>query len=656
MNEWNLGIDFGTSYTVAAVARGAEVSVVDIESNGRARIPSSVFVTIDDDILIGSAAQHQSVFAPERYEPTPKRSFGEGSIFLGDQMIAVVELAAAVLRRVFGEACRQQGETMPTVVRVTHPAEWAETRLAVLRAAIARAGLPDTTQLIAEPVAAAIRIARTAQPGQKLAVYDFGGGTFDAAVLVRTANSFELAGPPAGRDPLGGEDIDRRILDYIGSTLAADDPQQWQALIRPTDPRSRRDAATLRSEVQQAKETLSEVLACQVWIPGFEREIQLTRAELDQLIRDEVDETVATLAAVISAAGLTPMELSGIYLVGGSSRIPLVAETIWRQLQVKPSVQDNPKSVVAMGAATVGALSVETLSESPLVPSTDSTPTPASMQSAWSANLAFALEPDAWPAGCECATTIVVQTTGQTAGHNAMLEPTTLRVRDEPCSGTTTTSQLAATALAHRATTMPGFREVSRNEQATVFGNPGIEATFEMNDGSGTIQMFERYVVLDGRSYVAAGGVGARKIADSIELGVNRSTPQTYISRLATRTALDANITERATLRRRDDGSVVTVEQWSLQHEPTAAWTASLINHALSKPASQIVRVSEGRVLDVSGNVTTVAWQHNGEAMLTRCGIAVRDRMALRVQVSLRHADQALFAGVARHPRRFQSR
>ena len=161
MSVWQLGIDFGTSYTVAAVATEGSVTVVDVESNGRSRMPSSVFMSADGEILVGTNAQHQAVFAPERYEPTPKRSLGEGDLFLGDDLVPVTDLVAAVLRRVYTEASRQQGETAPNAVFVTHPADWGETRLDVLREAIERADLSGYS-LVAEPVAAAARIGLSA--------------------------------------------------------------------------------------------------------------------------------------------------------------------------------------------------------------------------------------------------------------------------------------------------------------------------------------------------------------------------------------------------------------------------------------------------------------------------------------------------------------
>src|SRR5579863_2394596 len=141
MSDWQLGIDFGTSYTVAAVARGGQAEVIDVESDGRSRMASAVFLTEDDIILVGKQAQHQALFKPDRYEPTPKRSIGLGQIFLGDGLVEVSDLVAGVFRRVYTEACRQQGNTTPSKVQVTHPADWEDLRLQILRRAVGAAGI-----------------------------------------------------------------------------------------------------------------------------------------------------------------------------------------------------------------------------------------------------------------------------------------------------------------------------------------------------------------------------------------------------------------------------------------------------------------------------------------------------------------------------------
>ena len=361
VTRWTLGIDLGTSYTVAAAAIGGDTDVIDIESSGSTRIPSSVYLSVDNELLVGTAALHQAVFAPDRFEPTPKRLIGEGSVFLGDRLVSIAELMAAILRRVYTEACRQRGERPPSKVVVTHPAGWTEVRLRVLREALALAGINDT-ELLAEPVAAAVRIAFTStSPGQRIAVYDYGGGTFDAAVLARTSDGFKVVGPPAGRDPLGGEDIDQRILTYLGELLEPDFPNEWQSLSNPPDIAWRRNAASLRREIQRAKETLSDTGAVQLWVSGVECDVQLTRAELDRLVVSDVEATVATLQIALADASISAAELANLYLVGGSSRMPIVADTIWRRLGVRPSVQDNPKSVVALGAALYAAKSSEHL-------------------------------------------------------------------------------------------------------------------------------------------------------------------------------------------------------------------------------------------------------------------------------------------------------
>ena len=363
--DWALAIDFGTTYTVAAVTNSVSPNglsgtdgtarLVDLEGDGTSKMPSSVVLTDDGEIVVGRAAVRQAALYPAAFEATPKRLIGQRNILLGQTLVPVVELIAAVLRYAAGEARRQCGGTNPALVRLTHPAKWAGPRLEVLREAARIGGLGEV-ELVAEPVAAATRIGTAkVEVGERIAVYDFGGGTFDAAVLVRTPTGFSVAGDPGGRDPLGGEDIDERILGFLGAGPLGAHPD-WPALIGSPEPAWRRQRAELRRRVRDAKEDLARSLAATLWIPGLECEYQLNRRELDELIETDVAQTVDELAATIAAAGCSPQDLAGIYLVGGSSRICLVSELLRERFGVEPAHFEDPKAIVAVGAAVLPPL------------------------------------------------------------------------------------------------------------------------------------------------------------------------------------------------------------------------------------------------------------------------------------------------------------
>ncbi len=349
---WTLSIDFGTTYTVAAVVSAdGSTRLIDIEGDGSSKMPSSVVLTDDGALVVGRAAVRQSVLYPANFEPTPKRLIGQGSVLLGERLVPVVDLIAAVLALAADEARRQQGGTEPDRVCLTHPAKWAQSRLDVLRAAAAAAGLVDV-ELVPEPVAAASRIgAAVVAVGQQIAVYDFGGGTFDAAVLVRTPDGFQVAGDPGGRDPLGGEDIDERILAYLGEGPLGERPE-WGSLLTSPEPQWRRHRAELRRRVREAKEGLAKSLAHTLWIPGLECDYQLSRRELDRLIEADVQRTLDELALTIAAADVDAASLAGIYLVGGSSRICLVSELIRARFGIEPGHFEDPKAIVALGGAS----------------------------------------------------------------------------------------------------------------------------------------------------------------------------------------------------------------------------------------------------------------------------------------------------------------
>jgi actin-like ATPase involved in cell morphogenesis len=348
-----LGIDFGTSNTVAVLAGGGRPPR-NLSIDGSSWMPSAVYVDDDDSLAVGRDAERKARLAPERFEPNPKRRIDDGEILLGVRVVPVVDAIAAVLRRVGEEARRQLNGRNPDEVHLTHPAQWGSARQNVLLAAARAAGLGGAVSLLPEPVAAAAHFAslpgNALPPGSALAVYDLGGGTFDCAVVGATPTGYTVLAE-AGLPDVGGVDFDQTIVDHLGRTAAAVDPGRWQSLTRPRTAGDRRAARALREDVRAAKETLSRYSQTDLPLPEPFEDTLLTRREFDGLIRPAIVRTVELLAATVERAGLTPQQLAGVYLVGGSSRIPLVAAVISEKLNVVASTLDQPETSVAMGAA-----------------------------------------------------------------------------------------------------------------------------------------------------------------------------------------------------------------------------------------------------------------------------------------------------------------
>jgi len=351
LSGWTLGIDFGTTYTVVAVATGGRTRPIDVDRQGSLKMPSSVVRIEDGTLVVGKHAVNQAVLYPTSYVETPKRDIGSGIKLLGGEAVPVVDLIAAVLKRCGDEVRKQQG-CEPAAVRLTHPAKWSGPRLEALREAASKAGLGEP-ELIAEPVAAASMLpASVAQAGKPIAIYDFGGGTFDAAVLVPTpSGTFVVAGVPGGRDRLGGEDIDDRIIAYLGAGPLGQRPE-WESLMTSDDSGWSRHRGDLRARVRDAKEQLSQQYEATIWIAGLRENQQLTRTKLQELIDTDVDDTVTELESTISTAGFSPADLGGIYLIGGSSQLSLVTEKIVDRFGIEPHpIAADAKTVVAEGAA-----------------------------------------------------------------------------------------------------------------------------------------------------------------------------------------------------------------------------------------------------------------------------------------------------------------
>lgn len=350
-----LGIDFGTSNTVAMV-RTQDGQMRPLLFDGSPLLPSSVYFNTDGRVLVGRDAERSARADPSRFEPNPKRRIDDGEVFLGGQGVAVPRLFGYVLSQVVAEARRQFGAA-PDEVRMTHPARWGERRRTLLIEAARLAGLAQP-RLIAEPIGAAsyfTAVLGTAIPvGRSLAIYDLGGGTFDATVVRRTQTGFEVLSEE-GLPDVGGLDLDHAVVEYLGRMYEASHPAEWRAMISPTEPAHRRHRRMLYEDIRGAKEMLSRTASADIDLPALEVNAHLTRDEFETLIRPHLERTVACLQRAITGSRVAAKDLVGIFLVGGSSRIPLAAHLIHTELGVAPTTLDQPETVVVDGALRIGA-------------------------------------------------------------------------------------------------------------------------------------------------------------------------------------------------------------------------------------------------------------------------------------------------------------
>lgn len=351
-DDWVLGVDVGTSRSAGAMANGV---VTPLEVDGNRWMPSMVLLDPDGHLVVGAAADNQAGVYPDRVERTPKRHLGGSTpLLLGGQPVEV-QAAIAKLISVFVEEgqLRRDGRTPVTTV-LTHPVRWGDARKTALADSARQIGLEDLI-LIEEPVAAAVHyVGDRVEVGECVGVYDLGGGTFDTAVLRRTPDGFETIGAPGGDEFIGGEHFDHMVFDFLGDCLADDDPAIWEEIQYGEDRRWTRAAADLLTQARRAKEAVSSYPSTQVVLPLVDRDVVLTRNQFESMIRDQVEATVEEMATTITSAGLAPDDLEAIYLVGGSSRIPLVTQLMTERFGARIATRDEPKSVVALGAALVG--------------------------------------------------------------------------------------------------------------------------------------------------------------------------------------------------------------------------------------------------------------------------------------------------------------
>ena len=348
-----LGIDLGTTFTAAAIWRDGRAETVALADRAHT-VPSALLLRSDGVMLVGDAAARRGMVEPERLARGFKRRLGDDApLLLGDAAVSAQELTGHLLRWVVGTVTEREGEP-PAHVTLTCPATWGDYRRRLMTEAAEAAQLVDVG-LLEEPVAAAVYYAaqERLRPETVVAVYDLGGGTFDATVVAKTSDGFEIRGTPGGDETIGGTDFDQAVMDHVASTLRA----AW-ADLDVTDPVVLAGLAQVRENAVEAKEALSTdtEATVPVILPDLSRHVRITRGEFEPMIRIPVLQTVDVLARTIEAAGLEPADLTAVLLVGGSSRIPLVSRLLASELGIPVTVDAHPKYAVCLGAAIAGAV------------------------------------------------------------------------------------------------------------------------------------------------------------------------------------------------------------------------------------------------------------------------------------------------------------
>lgn len=377
MPGWILAIDVGTTSTAAARRVGDRVELIQLQ--GGPRMPSLVFwregtgASSTGRLVLGVEAEELSSRAPWCLERTPKSRLGEEFIQLGEKQLRPVEIIGAILREVHNEAMSLSGGEAPAEIRLTHPARWRKSRLDKLAQAAQIAGLSDPI-FVPEPVAAAVHFAsERLSEGEHVAVYDLGGGTLDTAVLKRGRTSFEVIGRTGGDEELGGEDFDDLLYRHLGDQLPG---ETWEKL-RTADERQDRIWAQANRELlrhaRRAKEGLSRNPQYEFYLPPpIDQELEANVADFERLIASTLRGTVAELERTILAAGLQPSDMAAVYLAGGSSRIPLVGRLIQERLGILSEHLDDPKAVIALGAARLDrAAAMDSSIATPPLPEAD---------------------------------------------------------------------------------------------------------------------------------------------------------------------------------------------------------------------------------------------------------------------------------------------
>lgn len=346
-----IGIDLGTTNSCVAVLENNQ-PVVITNSEGQRTTPSVVAFTKNGERLVGEAAKRQAAVNVDRTFFSIKRQMGsdfrakvDGKLYLAP------EISSMILRKLKKDAEDYIGEAVTDAV-ITVPAYFSDAQRQATKDAGRIAGL-NVLRIINEPTSAALAYGLDHGQQQKILVYDLGGGTFDVSVIEIGDNLIEVLAT-AGDNHLGGDDFDERITNYLVTEFY----RQQNVDLRKDNTAMQR----VREEAEKAKKVLSSSSSTTINLPFIttvkgqpvHMEMNLTRAEFNEITKDLVERTAIPVNQALSDAGISAAELGMVLLVGGSTRVPAVVEEVRRITGKEPSHNLNPDECVALGAAVQG--------------------------------------------------------------------------------------------------------------------------------------------------------------------------------------------------------------------------------------------------------------------------------------------------------------
>ena len=343
-----IGIDLGTTNSCVAVMEGGE-AVVIANAEGARTTPSVVAFSKTGERMVGQVAKRQAITNPDRTISSIKREMGTNhTVAIDNKNYTPQEVSAIILQKLKADAESYLGQTVTEAV-ITVPAYFTDAQRQATKDAGKIAGL-EVKRIINEPTAAALAYSIDKEEDQKVMVYDLGGGTFDVSIIEMGDGVQEVLAT-AGNNKLGGDDFDKRVMDFIVSTFKAE-----QGIDLSGDKMAMQ---RVKEAAEKAKIDLSGMTTADINLPFITAdqsgpkhfETTLTRAKFNELTADLVEATMAPVRQAIADSGLDKSEINKVLMVGGSSRIPAVQEAVKNFMGKEPFKGINPDECVALGAA-----------------------------------------------------------------------------------------------------------------------------------------------------------------------------------------------------------------------------------------------------------------------------------------------------------------